>query len=76
MRRGLAPYVSSKHETEPPTCFFLEEETVRPRVLEATGHTGTHATLFTAMYSHHLTQDSAGRPMLSLKLMEDAAFRR
>ena len=36
--------------------------------------TGTHATLFTVMGSHHLTQDSAGRPTLSLKLMVDAAF--
>ena len=46
-------------------------------VLEYNGvtDTGTHATLFTVMGSHHLTQDSAGRPTLSLKLMVDAAFR-
>ena len=46
-------------------------------MLECNGvtDTGTHATLFTVMGSHHFTQDSAGRPTLSLKLMVDAAFR-
>ena len=49
----------------------------RQGVLESNGvtDTGTHATLFTVMGSHRLTQDSAGRPTLSLKLMVDAAFR-